>query len=925
MENIKITVAVVCYNNAQTIAKAIKSVEDQQMAGVELIVIDDCSTDNSQDVITGLLANGSDFKFYTTPSNSGSASAARNIAIDKARGTYLTFLDGDDVLAENACFNLYTNAVKYGVDIVTAQMVRRQVKTGETTPWHGWLFKESRTISSANEEPDLVYDSTSTNKTYSVAFLRDNGLRFTEGVYFEDNEFSQKAFALARGIRVIPDVVYIWEVYPAEERLTITSDWKNVQSYSDRIRAFALGYNYYGKAGMDEIKRKLLNKTVKYDIWLFIDAAFANKDFSTFMNLWKEALPVIDLLEEKDLDDLPLKQRAKVAALMVGDLEAFSEAGSISTNPNQLKGYLAGDLWIPSNWTPSDEKVEEVRQFLKVRNDDLGNVEARAINWEHNAKVATARAGAVWIEGSTEDRTNYFDRSAPLRVYGRLIMKGGDLVQTIEGSFDGWSGFTFDWSLQIDEVLEDSMLRNQHWRLELSVIQGEKFAQAEVMSPAGFRPLAFAPKTPASSCVVLDRFGLFAWKGRALYVRRWSREMPWGVGARVSSTFARHRNSVLDKITGKTSRDNVLRAIGFANRKFALDRDLILFESHMGKQYSDSPRAIYEELSRQRPDLNVFWSTADFSDFGVCPTHMVRRHSDSYARILARASVLVDNQGFPSYFKTRPDQMYLQTWHGVPLKQMGKDSHSKSAKELAEIRQSVANWTLTFEPSPYYKRYLNEAMFYDGPTLEAGLPRNDVLLQISENDEAKARANLGLREGKRYVLWAPTFRETGKYGVPSLDSILNLEELVEKLSDDVVLLVRPHYLNKMVIPKHLSEKVLDVSGIDEISKLYIAADMLVTDYSSVMFDFAITGKPIVIFAPDYDDYRASQRGVIFDIASESPGPFVSDEASLVREIEQSLEEPGEREQYSEFITKFVGANYKSASKAAVERILEWIA
>ncbi|WP_421629363.1 bifunctional glycosyltransferase/CDP-glycerol:glycerophosphate glycerophosphotransferase [Corynebacterium pseudogenitalium] len=919
------TVAVVCYNNQSTIQQAIKSVERQEMSGVEILVIDDCSTDNTAKVVQSMLDGGSHFRFLSTGKNSGSASAARNIAIKEASGEYLTFLDGDDELYPGACFNLYTNAVECKVDIVTAQMVRRRVETGRESLWHGWLFEKSRTLESADDEPDLVYDSTSTNKTYSVAFLRDHNLGFTEGVYFEDNEFSQHAFAVAKGIRIIPDRVYVWNVFPDEDRLTITSDWRNVQSYSDRIRAFESGYRRYGERGQRSIQRQLLNKTVKHDIWLFIDRAFDNNDFATLIKLWEKAIPVIELLTPEDLQQVPLKQRAKIATLLAGDLKAFAEAKSITSSPKEFRGYIDGGVWLPTSWEKDGKEAAQFATFLAVGTDSVGAAVGREIKWVHRATQVKGSSGRVEIKGTTRDNLQYFDHSAPLKVFGRLMMNGGDIVQTVPGEFESWEGATANWRLVLSEVLEDSLLRNQQWRLELSLVQDERVAQDEIQSPAKFKPVPYSPRTSNLKGIALDRLGLFAWKGRALYVRRWSRDMPSGVGSRILSTYARKRDDCVDTLTAKTSRDRILHTIGVVGRNLPVKRGLALFESHMGTQYSDSPRAIFEALRAQRPDLEVFWSVADTSAPTICPTHLVRRHSDSYAMILARAATVVDNQGFPSYYQRRGGQLYLQTWHGVPLKQMGRSSAVKSESELREIQRSVANWSLTFAPSSYYQEHLNEAMFYNGPVLKCGLPRNDRLVNYTDADRIAALRRLHLDPRKRYLLWAPTFRERGRLGVPKVEDMLNLSSLIGMLPDDVVLLTRPHYLNRFEIPRELTGRVQDVSDIDEVSELYLACDLLITDYSSVMFDFAYTGKPIVIFAPDYEDYKEAQRGIIFDIAEEAPGPFVLAQEELPNAIEIALEEGAVKsDKYEQFVLKYVGSRKGGASEMAAKKILEWI-
>ncbi|PLA36904.1 hypothetical protein CYJ46_11390 [Corynebacterium coyleae] len=918
------TVAVICYNNVETIEESIKSVVEQNFKELEILVIDDCSDDGSREVIERLLGEGHEFQFLSTDNNSGSASAPRNLAIDSARGDYITFLDGDDVLAPNACSNLYWNAVRHQVDIVTAQMVRRHVDSGRSSSWHGWLFRQSRTLRSADEEPDLVYDSTSTNKTYSTAFLRSHNLRFTEGVYFEDNEFSQRAFSLASGVRIIPDIVYYWEVYPEEQRLTITSDWQNIQSYSDRIRAFKEGYEAYGDRGMREIQRKLLNKTLKHDIWLFIDRAFNAQDLETMLSLWREAQPVIDLIDDSVLADLPLRQRAKIATLKEGDLQAFGEADLLTGSGQNMRGYIANGVWVPSNWNSERSNRPELLPFMAVADDPIGDLSNSGVVWRHQASNVAGNQGSVLIEGFTEDRIELFDKTRPVQVVGRLMMNGGDVIQALEGVSRGWRGARLEWSVRVEGTLEDSYLRNQQWRLELSLIQGEKVVQEEIQSPPGFKQVPFSPRTANIKGLTLDRLVVRSWKGRALYVRRLARPMPFGAPSRVLSTISRKLRAIADKVREKTSKDRILWFIGKVGRSLPVAKNVVLFESHMGKQFSDSPKAIYQEMANAFPDLKIFWGYSDRHVANLIPAHTVKRHSFRYAWILSRATCVVDNQGFPTYYTRRKGQLYIQTWHGVPLKRMGKDAPGKTQSELEEIKRSVSNWSVTFQPSVYYGRYLNEAMFYSGPVIEANLPRNDVLVTSSERKAEAVRRQLGLPEDKRLILWAPTFRESGANGVPRLGDLLRLEEFVSGLPQDAVLLVRAHYLNDISVPPEVQDRVINVGYIQEVADLYLAADMLITDYSSVMFDFALTGKPIVIFAPDFEDYRDSQRGLIFDIDSLAPGPFVTTQSQLLPAIEDVFNAPQKHAaEYSEFVESFCGGDLPSGAKAAVSYFKNW--
>ncbi|MGP5604301.1 bifunctional glycosyltransferase/CDP-glycerol:glycerophosphate glycerophosphotransferase [Corynebacterium casei] len=924
MQN-RITVAVTAYNNEDSIEAALKSALGQSMPGVEVIVVNDCSGDGTEEVIAAVSQQHPELRVLSTNENSGSAAAPRNLAITNARSPYITFLDGDDVLDRNACLNLFGNAVDSDADIVTAHMVRKKVSSGAESGWHRWLLKSSRTLTSADELPDLVYDSTSTAKAYKLEFLHENNLEFPVGKYFEDNNFSQRAYSLAKTIRMIPDVVYYWLVYPADERLTITSDWTNLQAYEDRIEAFFVGYRAYESVGEHKIANKLLEKTLKHDIWLFIDAAKKAGDLKTFMQLWRAAEPVTNLATDDVLRAIPLKQRAKVAALRLGDLEAFDVANNIGIKGTAKHGKITDGIWLAPGWESKDLLESGVDRWLFAETAVSGLPEIRRNRWHHQCVEAKSVAGGIELSGFTTGEFQQFAEGQPIQVIARLALQGGEWSQSCLGEVTDILGTEVYWKFRIDRLLEDSGLRNAAWDLSLTLAQEQLTVTQKVAGYKGFKKAAFSIGSFSIKSAPLDRFAIALGEGGNLFMRRWSRDLPVGLGTRVVSTLSRGESKVRGKVLSGVSKDEQLKLAGKISRALPLQKKLVVFESHMGKQFSDSPRAVYEELKKKHPDWNFVWSFTSRDFDNGCTEDVVVRHSLAYVRLLSRAEVVVDNQGFPTYYNRRSDQLYLQTWHGVPLKTMGRDfAKKRNSGELHQIKKSVDNWSVTFSPSSYYQRHLNEAMLFDGPTISANLPRNDVLLTADKQSRSRVLTQLGLPLDKKYVLWAPTFREQPSKAAGHPERLLDVKKLMRQLPDDVVLLIRGHYLNAGTNDRNSHLRVVDVNDVQEISALYLAADVLMTDFSSVMFDFALTRKPIVIYAPDYEDYRDTQRGLNFDLSSRAPGAFIPLQDNLAETLLSSLDrEQVVTEAYEDFIRDFCGEMCADGAAKAVEYIEEW--
>jgi CDP-glycerol glycerophosphotransferase len=280
----------------------------------------------------------------------------------------------------------------------------------------------------------------------------------------------------------------------------------------------------------------------------------------------------------------------------------------------------------------------------------------------------------------------------------------------------------------------------------------------------------------------------------------------------------------------------------------------------------------------------------------------VVRWSPEWVDLLGRARYIVTNALPPWFFRKRPGQTYLHTWHGSPLKRIGHDRKSQDFSDWRHRGQLLVareGWDHLLSQSPFCTEALRSAFRYNGDVLELGYPRNDVLL-CPEADAIgrRTRERLGVPPGARVVLYAPTWRDNLRTGgVFEKVVFLDTAELVKEVPDAVVL-VRGHY-NSMGGAELRSEdrRIVDVTRYPDIADLYLAADALVTDYSSVFFDFAVTDKPMFFLAPDLDQYRDETRGFYLDYHETVPGPV----AVTTQEVIAALKAP---DQYGEARRRF---------------------
>jgi CDP-glycerol glycerophosphotransferase len=326
--------------------------------------------------------------------------------------------------------------------------------------------------------------------------------------------------------------------------------------------------------------------------------------------------------------------------------------------------------------------------------------------------------------------------------------------------------------------------------------------------------------------------------------------------------------------------------------------------------FADNPRAVYEGLlARGDDDVAHTWlCTAKTQGTFPPGVETILYGTPEAAAALSAADVVVANDCMSMEWQKRPGATYLQTWHGTPLKRIHHDAPVRPGW-LDKPDRDVARWDLLLSPNPASTERLRHAFRFGGPVHETGYPRNDVLSSPRRDDvRARVRAELGIPDGTRAVLYAPTWRDDLVFdptGGPDFEVPIDLGAFADRLGADHVLLMRLHSMvaGRVAVPP--GAPVIDVSDRAESAELYLAADMLITDYSSAMFDFAVTGKPMVFYTYDLEHYRDDLRGFYFDLAEVAPGPLVRTSEELIEAIADTAvaaSEPADR--YARFRDTF---------------------
>lgn len=376
-------------------------------------------------------------------------------------------------------------------------------------------------------------------------------------------------------------------------------------------------------------------------------------------------------------------------------------------------------------------------------------------------------------------------------------------------------------------------------------------------------------------------------------------------------------------------------------QKKGINPKLVLFESYMGRQYACSPKALYECML-QKPEFKDFkfiWFFQDTNKKELLPdqkrTSVIKYGSQQYYEAYAEAGYVITNSNIKNEIRKKEGQIFVQTWHGTPLKRLRCDikaEHGNAYNTLEEIREKndidVIRYDGFISPSAFAsERFISafnlEKLGLKEIIIEEGYPRNDFLYNYTEEDVIRIKQKLGIGENsKKIIFYAPTFRDNqhdARKGY-TYDIHLDFDVLREAVGDQYIILFRPHYFiaDSFDFAKYRGF-VYDVSDVDDINELYIISDILITDYSSVFFDFANLRRPILFYMYDLKEYGEDIRGFYLSLDC-LPGEIVTSEEELRKCLEKS--EFDYNESYKKFNETFNYLDDGNVSDRVVSQIFK---
>lgn len=302
---------------------------------------------------------------------------------------------------------------------------------------------------------------------------------------------------------------------------------------------------------------------------------------------------------------------------------------------------------------------------------------------------------------------------------------------------------------------------------------------------------------------------------------------------------------------------------------FPVNKNKIVFCSYFGKGISDNPKYIMEEIINQDLEYDLVWIAKDnINDNNIGnKVRYVKWHSIRSMYELATAKIWVDNSRKAKYIKKRKSQYYIQTWHGaIALKQIEKDAEHVLEKYYIESAKNDSRMAdVLISNSKFCTNLYRSSFWYEGAILECGSPRNDILINDTEYFKSKICEYYKLDKNINIAMYAPTFRRNNNRDVYNLDYEKCISALKNKFGGEWALIIRlhPHISEKAKYFKY-TNNIINGSIYEDMQQLLAATDVLITDYSSSMFDFMITKKPIILYATDIEEYK-KDRNFYFNI------------------------------------------------------------
>lgn len=1017
-----LSVVMPVYNVEAYLPEALDTVLTQSLHNLEVIAVDDGSTDGCLEILREYERRDARVRVLTQ-TNSGQG-IARNLGVEHAQGEFLAFIDSDDTIPPGSFEHMVDTLKASGSDFCVGSVRRLRHSQYLRTTWQRTVHQADRIGTTIDEFPAAMQDIICANRMFRTEFWRTKVGGFRGHIAYEDHVPMLTAYVRASKFDILSRVTYNWRL--REDHTSTGQQKAQPQNLLDRIevkeeahellkaeasdfvydvwvaRCLEVDFAPYAAQGLDadqgyrdvlvgayrtfrdratERAWDLVRVYPKVRGYLVAEDRWDAVEDATNYFLSVHQVPPTRVVDGRLLADLP-SDRPFAAGLpehllRMAPLEAHFEGVVQKVAWHRDHALVTGwmrhrSLDITEPEPPMELTLRRGDEVLRLEHEHVAIPEANL--WaqlpysgcEHGgfrARVPYAALagtgpwqlhGAITVDQITSEGAFHY------RIQGSSAEHPGSTTHgstRVEATWDPSEGFGFRLlqggvgrdkapdRLQVHAVelgdgelrlkvtgsgdLEQARLGNARLALPLIDVKADDTGHV-LRFDTRVTELGGPPRPAPSGDYELVVAGESAVAGELVgQLPLRLRTSDLGIDLSLGKTAGQHR--VLKLSVVPTLRHDELgtyhqfRLQATYQRSSAPLTQSILLASYLGEACTDSQLAIDRHLAATRPDLERIWGVQDSSTQVPAGARAVLLGSADWYDAVATSRYLCKNIDFGPWLRVRPGQAYLQTFHGYPFKSMGRDFWRSKGFPPGQVRhfakRASGEWDLILVPSAECEAFYREQYGYTGAVLAAGYPRTDVLVDADAKQvRREVLARIGVPEDRTVVLYAPTFRDTlttRVYAARRFDD-LDLDELTRRLGPEYVVLVRGHNNNQREADRvGRAATVVDVTDYPDVNELTLAADVAVLDYSSLRFDWAITGKPMVFFVPDLESYFGLRKP-LFPFEESAPGPWARTTAEVASHL---TDLDGVRSRYDAEITAFNQRFNALNDGRATERVL----
>ena len=838
----QVTVVLICFNDAERLPEAIASARDQTLEDIEIVIVDHGSTDGSVAVARAAADVDARIRVIALPDNDGKPGRPINAGMSAARAPWVTVFASDDLLRPKACATMLRTATEYSADIVIGSLNRVNVDTGETTRWMPSVSLRSRVITHVDQLPELIRDTTGGGKLFNTEFVRRNGLSFPEDIFYQDQVFTLEYFARAGTVAITSHFVLDWRHWPSG-RPSVTQRKASVENLSDRFTANERIDEFLRSQDRADLLILKQRKFLTHDLSIHVrDLADATSEYRRA--LVERTRAYVETFPPESIEGLPLNKRLMLNCLLADRLD---DAEQVTSSPfNRITATWAriseGDrLYVVPPWLP--KQADPVFDVSFAR---LPSIPTRFRANRSDLSVTTTRSGFRFLLSVASYAPLDRDRTKD----SRLVLMDAGLGTRL--------------------FVKLRRVRNSEtpqWRGDVSLRDLDKTFGT---TPGPIQLIAqFQRGTPGQWSVTVhpgtdegDVTGT-GWPWRAhideseVRLIREPQESP----TPRPITPGRDLTEVLSLSDARI----YLRELGAEPQP-----GTVFFESFAGRRIADGPLAVSRRLHERKRKARQYWSCSDWSLLDV-PDYAtpLPRLSIKYLNAMAESQLWIDN-GY-LIFHGRKGRRFVQLWHGSPVMRLPE-------------KKGRPTWALVASSGDYFADCLLGSVPQDElPFLDIGAPRTDPLIAPgAARRRAELRRSWGV-DDRTVVFFSPALRPgdvSPDFRTPDLRSI------ARQLGPEWFWFHREHDDDATgrrsgSIPDDLRWFATGASSRVDVTDYLLMADVLVSDYASVISDYALSGRPVVHYVPDQQFVEDVSPTTYFSLSERSAGPLVRTDSDLV--------------------------------------------